>query len=132
MMLLAMDVKDHWETIYRTKAANEVSWYQREAAVSLALIRQVASGNAAILDIGGGASTLVDSLLSHGYNDVTVLDIAANALPNAKARLGADAARARWIVGDALALDLPHHSVDVWHDRAVFHFLMLPAERRRY
>ena len=128
-----MDVKNHWESIYSAKDASEVSWYQREATVSIELIRQVApTRTAAILDVGGGASTLVDSLVSLGYSDVTVLDIAASALATARARLDAKAQRVRWIAGDVLALQLPDHSVDVWHDRAVFHFLLLPEDRRRY
>ena len=128
-----MDVRDHWESIYGTKAPTEVSWYQREATLSLELIRQIApSQTAAILDVGGGASTLVDSLVSLRYSNITVLDIAANALANAQARLGSEAQRVRWIAGDALALDLAAHSVDVWHDRAVFHFLLSPEDRQRY
>ncbi|HEX9162717.1 MAG TPA: class I SAM-dependent methyltransferase [Thermoanaerobaculia bacterium] len=128
-----MDVKSHWESIYGTKAATEVSWYQREATVSLQLIRQVATnGSAVILDVGGGASTLVDSLLALRYSNVAVLDIAANALASSRARLGAGAKRVRWIAGDVLSLDLRDHSVDVWHDRAVFHFLLSPEDRRRY
>jgi ubiquinone/menaquinone biosynthesis C-methylase UbiE len=128
-----MDVKNHWESIYSTRDASEVSWYQREATLSVHLIRRVApTESVAILDVGGGASTLVDSLVSLGYIDVTVLDIAANALANARARLDSKAQRVRWIAGDVLALDLPDHSVDVWHDRAVFHFLLLPEDRRRY
>ena len=128
-----MDARSHWESIYGTKAVDEVSWYQREATVSLRLIQGVTSDrNAAILDVGGGASTLVDSLVSLGYTNVTVMDIAANALANARARLGAEAGRVHWIAGDVLTLDLPDHSVDVWHDRAVFHFLTSIDDRRRY
>jgi ubiquinone/menaquinone biosynthesis C-methylase UbiE len=130
---MPMDSRDHWETIYGTKAATDVSWYQLEATVSLQLIRQVApSHTAAILDVGGGASTLVDSLVSLHYSNITVLDIAANALASARARLGSKAERVRWIAGDALAIDLPDHSIDVWHDRAVFHFLLSAEDRRRY
>jgi ubiquinone/menaquinone biosynthesis C-methylase UbiE len=128
-----MDVKNHWESIYGRKAVTEVSWYQREATLSLQLIRQVApSESATILDVGGGAATLVDSLVSLRYTDITVLDIAANALANARARLGSEAERVRWIAGDVLSLDLPDHSIDVWHDRAVFHFLLSPEDRQRY
>jgi ubiquinone/menaquinone biosynthesis C-methylase UbiE len=128
-----MDARGHWESIYSTRAVDEVSWYQREATISLRLIEGVTSDrNAAILDVGGGASTLVDSLISLHYRNVTVLDIAANALACARARLGAAAERVRWIAGDVLALDLPDHSVDLWHDRAVFHFLTSVEDRRRY
>jgi len=128
-----MDVRNHWESIYSTNADNEVSWYQREASLSVQLIQQVAPRETdTILDVGGGASTLVDSLLSLRYTDVTVLDIAANALAKARARLGSSAEAVRWIAGDVLAIDLPDHSVDVWHDRAVFHFLLSPEDRLRY
>lgn len=128
-----MDAKSHWETIYGTKSATEVSWYQGEPTTSLELIGQVAPDpSAAILDVGGGASTLVDSLLARGYANVTVADIAANALASARSRLDGKADRVRWIAGDVLALDLPEHSVDVWHDRAVFHFLLSSDDRLRY
>ena len=128
-----MDARKHWESIYSTRSADEVSWYQREATLSLQLIRQVASDrNAVILDVGGGASTLVDSLVSLEYANLVVLDIADNALANARTRLGAEAERVRWIAGDVLTLDLPDHSVDLWHDRAVFHFLTSMEDRRRY
>jgi ubiquinone/menaquinone biosynthesis C-methylase UbiE len=128
-----MDVKNHWESIYSEKAATDVSWYQREASLSIQLIQHVAPGKThSILDVGGGASTLVDSLISLKYADITVLDIAANALANARSRLGSKSERVRWIAGDVLTIDLPDHSVDVWHDRAVFHFLLLPEDRQRY
>lgn len=128
-----MDIRNHWETIYQTNAVDEVSWYQREATLSLQLIREIAPNpGASILDVGGGASTLVDSLVSVGYDHVTVVDLAANALANARTRLGVKGDHVRWIAGDVLALDLPDHSVDVWHDRAVFHFLITPQDRRRY
>jgi ubiquinone/menaquinone biosynthesis C-methylase UbiE len=128
-----MDPKAHWESIYRTKSTTDVSWYQREATLSIDLIRRAAPRlSAAVLDVGGGASTLVDSLVARHYTNITVLDIAANALTAAQARLGSDAGSVRWLVGDVLALDLPDHSIDVWHDRAVFHFLISPEERRRY
>jgi uncharacterized membrane protein YgcG/SAM-dependent methyltransferase len=126
-----VDSRKHWESVYGSKSVTDVSWYQREATLSLQLIRRVAPDlRSSILDVGGGASTLVDSLVSAGYTDVTVLDIAANALAKAQARLGEN--DVRWIAGDVLALDLPDHSIDVWHDRAVFHFLVESADRRRY
>jgi ubiquinone/menaquinone biosynthesis C-methylase UbiE len=128
-----MNVREHWESMYETKGATEVSWYQREATISLQLIAQVAPNHgAAVMDVGGGASTLVDSLVSLGYADITVVDIAANALDAARERLGSTSSRVRWIAGDALSLDLPDRSIDVWHDRAVFHFLLSPADRQRY
>ena len=128
-----MHTREHWESIYGTKDPTEVSWYQREATLSLRLIQQVAPDHAAaIIDVGGGASTLVDSLLSLGYGNVTVVDIAANALAAARSRLGSLSGRVRWIAGDARSLDLPDHSIDVWHDRAVFHFLLSPVDRQQY
>lgn len=128
-----MNIREHWESIYGTKEVTDVSWYQREATLSLQLIQQVAPDHAAaIIDVGGGASTLVDSLLSLGYSNVTVVDIAANALAAAQARLDSRSERVRWIASDALSLDLPDHTVDVWHDRAVFHFLLSPVDRQRY
>lgn len=119
-----MNREKHWDRIYRTKAPTEVSWYQPEARLSLELIRRVASGlDASVLDVGGGASTLADGLLSTGYRDVTVLDLAPAALTRAQERLGERAAQVRWIVADVLDAPLPAASCGVWHDRAVFHFL---------
>lgn len=128
-----MDARKHWESVYNAKRATEVSWYQPEATLSCELIRRVATApSSAILDVGGGASTLVDLLLKDGYSNVIVLDIAANALATAEARLGASAAAVRWITGDVLDPDIGDHTIDVWHDRAVFHFLLSAEDRRRY
>lgn len=128
-----MQSKSHWEQVYATKASDAVSWYQPHAVQSLRLI--VDSGvarSAAILDVGGGASMLVDDLLAHGYTDVGVLDLSGAALRVAQARLGAGAAAVNWIEADVTALALPRHSIDLWHDRAVFHFLTDPADRHAY
>jgi len=128
-----MRAKEHWDTVYETKSITEVSWFQREARISLELITRVAPGlGSAIVDVGGGASTLVDGLLGRGYRNVTVLDIASAAVDAARARLGPKSANARWVVADALAHPFPPQSVDVWHDRAVFHFLTSPADRQAY
>lgn len=128
-----MPAKEHWETIYTVKSPTEVSWYQREAEMSLRLIEQVAPGRtAAVIDVGGGASTLVDTLLDHGYERPTVLDIAASGLAHAQARLGARAGAVQWLCGDVLEAELPEHGFDVWHDRAVFHFLVAEDDRKRY
>ncbi len=128
-----MDSKQHWESVYGAKSPTEVSWFQREATLSLRLIREIAPNrSAAILDVGGGASTLVDSLVSLDYSAVTVLDIAANALAAAQARLGTRAAGVRWMADDVLHAGLPDRSIDVWHDRAVFHFLLSEEDRRSY
>jgi ubiquinone/menaquinone biosynthesis C-methylase UbiE len=129
-----MNTKTHWENIYSTKAADAVSWYQSHPVQSLRLIRQVVGDDttASIIDVGGGASTLVDHLLDAGFTDVTVLDISANALASAQARLQERARRVAWLEADVLALQMPSHPFDVWHDRAVFHFLTAAEDRRRY
>jgi len=128
-----MSSKAHWEKVYATKKPTEVSWYQAETALSLRLIRQATRAKSApIIDVGGGASNLVDGLLVDAFSNVTVLDISARALAEASARLGADAGRVRWIEADILDLELSSAAYAVWHDRAVFHFLKQAAERRCY
>ena len=128
-----MDPKAHWESVYSTKSPTAVSWFQPEARLSLDLITAVAADRAArILDVGGGASRLVDGLLDAGYSQVTVLDIAEPALRHARTRLGERAVRVTWRAADILATEFAPGSVDVWHDRAVFHFLTEPHARRRY
>jgi len=128
-----MDPKQHWETIYQTKEPTAVSWFQPEPALSLQLISEAAPNRAAvILDIGGGASTFVDGLLRLGYRHVGVLDFSSAALAHARRRLGPDARRVVWYHADVLALPIASDSLDVWHDRAVFHFLTDPADRDRY
>lgn len=128
-----MSDKKHWETIYETKQARQVSWFQEHADLSLQFIRDTGvAADAHILDVGAGASVLVDDLLNAGYRNVSVLDISASALHAAQARLGAAASRVKWIEADITKLELPEASVDVWHDRAVFHFLTNPGDRQRY
>jgi len=128
-----MSNKNHWETLYETKQHNQVSWFQEHAELSLKFIRDTGVGtDAHILDVGGGASVLVDDLLDAGYHNLSVLDISAAALRAAKARLGATASRVHWIEADITQLELPEASIDVWHDRAVFHFLTNPQDRQRY
>ncbi len=128
-----MDKRAHWETLYLTKRPDAMSWYQPSLHVSLDLIRKAGiPKDAAILDVGGGSSTLVDDLLSAGYSDITVLDISRKALDNSMARLGPRAASAQWIAGDILLDPLPPSGFDLWHDRALFHFLVSEDERRRY
>ena len=128
-----MDPKRHWETIYETKSAQDVSWFQPEARLSLELIRRVIPNRAAaILDVGGGASTLVDGLLQTGYGAITVLDLSSAALAQARERLGPAAAQVAWQEADILEARLPRAAIDIWHDRAVFHFLTDAASRRRY
>lgn len=128
-----MDQKTHWDAVYTTKAPTDVSWFQPEATRSLALITAAAADRAArILDVGGGASRLVDGLLDLAYSRVTVLDIAEPALQYARQRLGARSTLVTWRAADVLTATFAPSSVDVWHDRAVFHFLVEAAERRRY
>ncbi len=124
---------EHWQRIYREKHPTTVSWYQPTATRSLELIERVASErNTPIIDVGGGASTLVDGLLGAGYHDVTVLDIAAPGLELTRSRLGTDSGRVRWITADILTAELPAAAWELWHDRAAFHFLTDPIDRRRY
>jgi SAM-dependent methyltransferase len=128
-----MDSKEHWDALYRTKGAQDLSWYQPTAQLSLDLIRRIAPDPATpILDVGGGASTLVDGLLAARYEDVTVLDLAPSALQIAQQRLGREASRVRWLVGDVLEMPLSADACGVWHDRAVFHFLTTLEQRARY
>jgi 2-polyprenyl-3-methyl-5-hydroxy-6-metoxy-1,4-benzoquinol methylase len=124
--------QEHWERAYKTKAETAVSWFQPLLAISLRLIRDAAPDTrASVIDIGGGASTLPDSLLQAGYSDVTVLDISEAALARSRERLGADAARVNWLVADIVTWS-PPRTWDVWHDRAVFHFLTDAAQQDRY
>jgi len=122
----------HWESIYTTKAESEVSWFQQSPAPSFELIVQAgATSKSVIIDIGGGASRLVDNLIGQGFEDVTVLDLSASALAAAKGRLGAHAERVSWIVADATSWE-PIRLYDVWHDRAAFHFLTDANDRAAY
>ncbi|HLI98930.1 MAG TPA: class I SAM-dependent methyltransferase [Bradyrhizobium sp.] len=124
--------KTHWETVYATKGENEVSWFQDSPAPSLELIDFVGiDRDSYIVDIGGGASRLVDRLLAGGFAHLSVLDISAAALDVAKARLGARASQVQWIVTDVTQWQ-PEPRFDLWHDRAAFHFLVDPADRAAY
>lgn len=128
-----MQSKEHWEHVYSTKATNAVSWYQEHADHSLRLIEQTgAPRTAALIDVGGGASTLVDDLIANNYEDITVLDISVAALDSAKARLGARANAVKWLTSDITKAELPASAFDIWHDRAVFHFLTAEADRLAY
>ena len=126
------DRKTHWEDIYKNKSPLEVSWYITEPTLSLQLIRntQVALDEP-IIDVGGGASVLVDHLCDEGYSNVAVLDISANALAWAKNRLGDRACDIEWHEDDVTRFKPPHQFA-VWHDRAVFHFLREESDRRSY
>ena len=119
-----MNAKTHWEKVYATKAADAVSWYRPHLETSLALIeRAVDAQSASIIDVGGGESTLVDDLLARGYRNPTVLDVSPTAIEVTKTRLGPVAERVHWLIGDIFELELQPHAYDLWHDRAVFHFL---------
>lgn len=128
-----MSEKQHWERVYETRPADAVSWFQPSAERSRALIQRVAPDlDAPIIDVGGGASVLVDELLGLGYRNLTVLDLAASALDIARARLGEASSGVHWIEGDVRTVALPEAAYAVWHDRAVFHFLTDVADRERY
>lgn len=128
-----MHGKDHWEKVYSSKATDAVSWFQPHAGYSLELIKATGLGrDASIIDVGGGASTLVDDLMANGYTDVSVLDLFAAALAAARKRLGSRASDVHWIEADITKADLPANHYDVWHDRAVFHFLTSPEDRAAY
>lgn len=128
-----MNTKAHWEKVYSTKSHKDVSWFAEHVTTSLALI---ARGNlpkdAPAIDIGGGASTLVDDLIEAGYSDLTVFDISGAALEIARMRLEAMASTVRWIEDDILTSDLGGREYGLWHDRAVFHFLTAEADRQSY
>ena len=124
--------KSHWETIYDTKKPNEVSWTQEDPTTSLAIIeRLMLPKTANIIDIGGGDSKLVDSLIDRGYQNITILDISKSALERSKKRLGEKASTIKWIVSDILDFD-PTEKYDLWHDRAAFHFLISKPDISRY
>jgi SAM-dependent methyltransferase len=128
-----VDAKTHWDKVYTTKAPNAVSWYRAQLETSLALIERAAGGKpSCIVDIGGGESTLVDDLLLRGYRNLTVLDVSQVAVDVTKKRLGDAARQVRWIVADVTEASLDQGAYDVWHDRAVFHFLTEPKQREAY
>lgn len=128
-----MSARMHWETVYGEKSSDEVSWYQPHLEQSLRMIEAAAPhSDAAIIDVGGGESTLVDDLVARGYGNVAVLDISEKAINTARARLRSNAAAITWWVADVTEANLPSRHYAVWHDRAVFHFLVEPGQRARY
>jgi len=128
-----MSHREHWETVYSGKAPDKVSWFRPRLDQSLVFVDAAQlPADAHVVDIGGGASTLVDDLLARGFQRPTVIDLSARALEHSQARLGEAAAAVRWVVGDATTPLLPNASVDLWHDRAVFHFLTDPDARGAY
>lgn len=129
---MTSDDQDHWTQVYKDKASTSVSWYQPTPEPSLRALEEFgASPSSSIIDVGGGASNLVDALLERGWQDITVLDIAAPALDAAKARIGPLADGVHWVVADITEW-APTRKFDVWHDRAVFHFLTEPKQRVAY
>lgn len=127
-----MDKTQHWENVYQTKSSTEVSWYEPDPKQSLELILQVAGEpRGRVLDVGGGQSFLVDKLLGAGFSHVAVLDISQTAIDATKARLGERASQVEWIVADVTHRD-SLGEFDVWHDRAVFHFITDPDDRKHY
>ena len=132
-MLQRMTTKNHWESVYETKSADAVSWYAPHLNASLEYIHRAAPARgAAIIDVGGGESTLVDDLLAAGHGSITVLDISATALDATRRRLGPAGQSVKWLAADVVSADLPTSGFDVWHDRAVFHFLTHDEQRQRY
>jgi trans-aconitate methyltransferase len=122
----------HWRKVYKEKGEKQVSWFQEIPAISLELIHGVgAKPNSAIVDIGGGASRLVDDLVREGYRDLTVLDLSDDAIAIARSRLGERATLVKWIVTDVTEWE-PSRQFDLWHDRAAFHFLTEATDRAAY
>jgi ubiquinone/menaquinone biosynthesis C-methylase UbiE len=127
-----VDVKSHWEEMHKTKSSTEVSWYQTRPSLSLKLIEVTGiEKGQSIIDVGGGSSKLVDYLMDEGYKELAVLDISEQSLMIAKARLGDRESDVRWYVVDATEFQ-PPRQFDLWHDRAVFHFLTDEQDRRKY
>jgi len=128
-----MDAKSYWEKVYATKAPDAVSWYRAHLETSLAFIeRATPDTSASIIDVGGGESTLVDDLLAHGYQNITVLDVSQTAIDVTKKRLGSAAGQVSWLVANISKVRLLQNAYDVWHDRAVFHFLTGAEDRMAY
>jgi 2-polyprenyl-3-methyl-5-hydroxy-6-metoxy-1,4-benzoquinol methylase len=129
---MSLKRKNHWENVYEKKLSTEVSWYQAHPTVSLELIASTGiNHDSGIIDVGGGASALVDKLLDEGFKDLTILDISSQAMDYAKNRLGKRAENVNWIEADITDFD-SSVKYDLWHDRAVFHFLINEEDRKRY
>ena len=128
-----MDSQTHWDHVYQTNSADQNSWYEPHLQTSLDWIAAaVPDRSASIIDVGGGESTLADDLLALGYRNITVLDLSAAAIAKSRHRLGSAASRINWLVADITTAALLPRTYDLWHDRAVFHFLTDPAQRRSY
>jgi trans-aconitate methyltransferase len=130
--MISSERQAHWQNVYQSKGEAQVSWTQFDPQPSLGLIEKFARGrSASIVDIGGGASRLVDALLAHGFAAITVLDLSDAALQSAKVRLGAQATQVRWVAADATSWQ-PPQAFEIWHDRAAFHFLVDENDRSAY
>jgi len=128
-----MDARKHWQDVYRSKPADRVGWYKPRLKTSLEWIRDLGvDRNAPIIDVGGGASTLIDDLLNDGHESISVLDISASALEQSKTRLAGRANLVTWLVGNITSIELPENHFELWHDRALFHFLTGTDEQERY
>jgi SAM-dependent methyltransferase len=128
-----MDAKTHWDKVYTGKAPEAFSWYRPHLETSVALIERATPAlSSSIIDAGGGSSTLVDDLLARGYKNLTVLDISSAAIEATQKRLGRAAAQVQWLVADVAKITFEPGAYDLWHDRAVFHFLATNAERVNY
>jgi 2-polyprenyl-3-methyl-5-hydroxy-6-metoxy-1,4-benzoquinol methylase len=128
-----MDARTHWEKVYTSKAPDQVSWYRAHLETSLALIEESArSRDDSIIDVGGGESTLVDDLLARGFQNITILDVSQVAMDVTRKRLGQVADRVHWLLADITQTELEPKAYNVWHDRAVFHFLTAPQQRVAY
>tara|TARA_Y100001954_G_scaffold154325_1_gene164160 strand:+ start:663 stop:1280 length:618 start_codon:yes stop_codon:yes gene_type:complete len=129
---LKLKEKAHWENVYQTKSPNQVSWFQEEPKLSMILINRFAQNKeSSLIDVGGGASRLIDQLLVNGFNNTTVLDISENALNHSKERLGCVKKNVKWVVQDIKDLSI-QTKFDIWHDRALFHFLNSSEEKKAY
>jgi SAM-dependent methyltransferase len=128
-----MSQENHWEQVYSTKLTEKLGWYKPHLQTSLTWIEDLSlAADAPLIDVGGGASTLVDDLMDAGYQSITVLDISGKALSLARGRLGKRAELVTWLIHDITSADLPPHHYELWHDRAVFHFLTEPDQQRKY
>lgn len=128
-----MGEREHWERVYATEPVERLGWYEPHLRTSLCWMTELGlSTHAPIIDVGAGASTLVDDLLAEGYRAITLLDVSRTAMSLVKARLGDRADLVGWLEGDVTRVELPAHAYEVWHDRAVFHFLSEEEDVRRY
>ena len=128
-----MNDPKHWNQIYSSRPANNVGWYKPHLEIPLAWIQSLDLGpQEPIIDVGGGASTLVDDLLAKGHKNLTVLDLSSSAIQITRKRLGNASGSVTWIVGDVTEVELPYQYYQLWHDRAVFHFLTDPESQQQY